>query len=386
MSGKNLNKSMKIILDELNRFKKDDYSFKSGRILGSMCTEPLPLAKDAYNIFFETNLGDPGLFPGSKEIEKSFISFVKKLLNAPKGSDGLIISGGTEGNITSMWLAKVLTGKKKIVVPEHAHFSFKKIASLMDMEVVSIPLTDSYVMDVEKFIDVVDSDTAVVVGVAGSTELGTIDPIPDLSRICIREDIFLHVDAAFGGYVIPFLKMLGYDVWDFDFKLNGVMSVSLDSHKMGCSAIPLGTIVFREGKWLDDISVESTCISSITQSGIAGTRSGGPVAAGYAVSKFLGMEGYKNIVKDCMDNTIYTRDRIKEIGLELAVEPTMNVLGVKIKNLDRMYNELVKMGWRIGRIDRLSCIRLVIMPHVKKTTIDSFIPVLEKVCKKVGEI
>jgi len=80
------------ILKELQSYQNKDFTFSSGRILGSMCTQPHPIAKEAYIKFLETNLGDPELFPGSKEIESKLISFFMNLLNAPKTATGLICS------------------------------------------------------------------------------------------------------------------------------------------------------------------------------------------------------------------------------------------------------------------------------------------------------
>jgi tyrosine decarboxylase/aspartate 1-decarboxylase len=213
------------IFTELKQFQQRDLCFSSGRILGSMCTVPHPIAREAYIKFLETNLGDPELCPGTKEIESRYIAFISKLLHAPKNSAGQIVSGGTEGNITSMWIAKQLSGKKEILLPKSAHFSFQKIASLMDMKLVEIPITQEYVMDVGQLKKKISKTTAAVVGLAGSTELGTIDPIPELSELCSDEQIFFHVDAAFGGFVIPFLKELQYTVPDLDFKLKGVSTI-----------------------------------------------------------------------------------------------------------------------------------------------------------------
>jgi len=374
------------ILKEIEKFGDKDFTYSSGRILGSMCTQPHPIAKEAYIKFLETNLGDPELFPGTKEIEDKLISFVGNLLNAPKNFVGQVCSGGTENNINAMWIAKQLTGKKEIIIPESAHFSFQKIASLMDMKLVTIRLKNNFCMDVDSVEKKINNNTAAVVGVAGSTELGCIDDIPKLSNICSDNNIFLHVDAAFGGFVIPFLKELGYDVPDFDFKLKGVSSISIDEHKMGYSAIPLGTLIIRDKKWIDEISVESHCVSGKKQSGLIGTRSGGPVAAAYVVAKYLGREGYKNLVKECMANTDYAEERINEIGLSLAVRPTMNVLGVKLKNPSRVVKKLTEFKWKVNKMDRLSCIRIVCMPHVSKNIIDDFIPDFEKTCKMVGEL
>ena len=374
------------ILAELQDYRNKDFTFSSGHILGSMCTQPHFIAKAVYMNFLETNLGDPRLFPGTKEIETKLISFISNLLNAPKTAAGLIGSGGTESNITAIWLAKNLTRKKEVIIPENAHFSFEKIASIMDIKLKTIPLTKDYNVNISDVRKKINKDTATVVGIAGSTELGSIDPIPDLSEICRDENIFLHIDAAFGGFIIPFLKELKYDIPDFDFSLKGVSSISVDVHKMGCSVIPLGVLFVRERKWLDEISVKTPYISSEKQVGILATRSGGPVAAAYAVTKYLGREGYKNLVKKCMDTTKYTEKKINDIGLSLVVKPTMNVLGIKLKNPSKVVHKLTELGWKVNKMDRLSSVRIVLMPHITKEIIDNFIPDLEKVCKEIGEI
>jgi tyrosine decarboxylase/aspartate 1-decarboxylase len=374
------------IFSELARLQQRDFCFSSGHILGSMCTVPHPIAREAYMQFLETNLGDPELCPGTKEIESRYIAFISGLLHAPKSSAGQIVSGGTEGNITAMWIAKQLSGKKEILLPTSAHFSFQKIASLMGMKLVEMPVTKKYVMDVAQMKKKIRTTTAAVVGLAGSTELGTIDPIPELSEICSDEHIFLHVDAAFGGFVIPFLKELHYKVPDFDFRLKGVCSISIDSHKMGYAAIPLGILMIRKKQWLESISVDSPYISSEKQVGILGTRSGAPVAAAYAVAQYLGHVGYKKLVESCMDITQYAENRIRELGLSLVMKPTMNVIGVKLKKPGVVVKKLSEQGWRVNKIERLSCIRLVLMPQITKQIIDEFIRVLKKTCEEVEEL
>jgi len=381
----NKNKYLKI-LKQLQNYKDKDFTFSSGRILGSMCTQPHPIAKKAYLEFLETNLGDPELFPGTRKIESEYISFISNLLNAPKTATGLIGSGGSESNITAIWISKNLSGNKEIIVPESAHFSFEKICSLMDIKLIYAPLNKDYTMDIKSLKKKISSKTAAVVGLAGSSELGTIDQINELGEICSDQNIFLHVDAAFGGFVIPFLKELGYKVNDFDFKLKGVSSVSIDAHKMGCSAIPLGALVIRDKKWLDGITVDTLYISIKKQAGILATRSGGPVAAAFAVAKYLGKDGYKSLVKKCIDNTFYAERKINDLGLSLVIKPTMNVLGIKIKRPEKLVNKLIDYGWRVNNMERLSAIRIVVMPHVTKKIIDDFIPDLEKACKEVGEI
>jgi tyrosine decarboxylase/aspartate 1-decarboxylase len=381
----NQNKRIKV-LNELKKFNDKDYTFSSGRILGSMCTQPHFIATEAYIKFLETNLGDPELFPGTKEMENKLLLFIMDLLNAPKSSTGLISSGGTESNITAIWIAKKLTGKSEILIPESAHFSFEKIGSLMNIKLVRIPLDKDYIVDISELKKMISKNTAAIIGIAGSTELGTIDPIPELSEICIDNNIFLHIDAAFGGFVIPFLKELKNNITNFDFQLKGVSSISIDAHKMGYSAIPLGALIIKKKEWLDEISVKTPYISSNKQAGLLATRSGGPVAAAYAVSKYLGKDGYKKLIKECMNKTEYSKKKIKNLGLNLVVEPTMNVIGIRLKKPSIVVKKLNDYGWKVNKMDRLSAIRIVLMPQITKEIIDKFIPDLEKACIEVGEL
>ena len=374
------------VIEELEKIREMDIHFDSSRILGSMCTRPHPIAVKAFEMFIETNLGDPALFPGTKEIEKRLVEIMKDFTNAPSNAMGLVVSGGTEGNITAIRIARALSKKRKVILPEGAHFSFQKIASLMNINLDFVRLDEHYCTDVNELEAKIDKNTAAVVAIAGSTELGTIDNIPVISEICSEKNVFLHVDAAFGGFVIPFLKEMGYELYDFDFKIEGVSSVQVDHHKMGCSVIPMGMLLVRNREWIEDVSIDSPYVSIPKQATILGTRPGASVAAAYAVIKYLGREGYKKIVEKCMQLTEYTAKRIEEIGLELPVKPTLNVIGIKLKNPRKVYEELSKKGWRVAKIERISCIRLVIMPHVTKNAVDKFIPDLEKICKKTGEI
>mgnify|MGYP006277206893 CR=1 FL=1 len=374
------------VIKKLADFQKKDYNFSSGRVLGSMCSQPHPIAKKAYYQFLETNIGDPGLFPGTKEIEKHFLSFILKFLNAPSTASGHIVSGGTEGNIAAMWIAKQLTEKKEIILPKSAHFSFQKIASLMNMNLSTIPVTRNQTMDTSKIKKKITKETAALVGIAGTTDVGAIDPIEELSEICEEEHIFLHVDAAFGGFIIPFLRQIGYDLPCVDFTLPGISTISLDAHKMGYAAIPLGTLVIRDKTWLEEISVKSQCISTEKQAGILGTRSGAPIAAGYAVAHHLGIKGYQELVKNVMDLTKYTLQKIKAIGLNTVTKPTLNVITVKVNHLNDIVNKLEEHGWKVNKVEHLSGFRIVIMPQITKSIIEEFIPVLEKTCKEVGEL
>ncbi len=362
----------KKIFEKLKDARSKDMTFSSGHILGSMCTRPHPVAVEAYRMFMETNLGDPGLFPGTREVEEDVIKMVGKMFHAPESLGGQMTSGGTESNLMALWVFKNISGKKEVIVPESAHFSFRKASSLMGLKVKILP-SKNRIADAGSLRDMISSDTACVVGVAGTTNLGLMDPIEEMGEICMDENVYFHVDAAFGGFVIPFLQKMGVIREKFDFEVSGVSSISVDPHKMGLSVIPSGVLITKEKEWFGAISVNSACTHTGNQMSILGTRPGAAAAATYAVMKYLGDDGYMKIVKRCMDITRYAEKKLKEEGFELVTEPRMNVIGIKLGNAGEIAGRLSGSGWKVGVDAENGFIRIVVMPHVKKKLIGEFV-------------
>ncbi len=352
------------IIEDLKSFKKEDHNFSSGRVMGSMCTEPLQVAEEVYKMFLETNLGNPGLYPGTKKLEKKVHDSVARLINA-KGMESLSVGGGTEGNIIALWRAREKTGKRKVLLPKSAHFSFEKACSLLDMKSEYVSLTDDYKMDTYDLKEKMDEDTAAVVGVAGTTEHGAIDPIEDISELV--NDVHLHVDAAFGGFVIPFLRDVGYDIQNFDFRIDGVDTISLDPHKMGMSPVPLGLLYSRDE---NDISIDSPYLTSDKQKSIRGTRASASIPAFWATIQYLGKKGYKVTIEDCMEKTYHLVDRMEDIGLDPSTDPTLNIASFKYDQPEKIVDELSENGWYISRTVHPEGLRFVVMPHVTRSSIE----------------
>ncbi len=371
------------VLNALKKASDKDYHFKDGRVLGSMCSDPSAIAKEAHTMFFEANLGNPGLYPGTLELENELIGMISKLLHG-ESLPGLTVSGGTEANITALWIAKKATGKTEVIFPRSAHFSFLKAADILGLKAIEVDLTEKFQMDISEVEKNLSKDIAAVVAIAGTTEFGVIDPIEELAELC--GETLLHVDAAFGGFVIPFLADLGYDIPRFDFELENVDFMSIDPHKMGLATIPSGVLLMRRMEYLEKIAVSSPYLTSPRQASLSGTRCSAGVASAYAVMKYLGREGYRGIVKDCMETTKYMVKRVREIGLEIAIEPIMNIVCMKMKEPEKVLAELDKLGWKASVTRYPKCLRVVVMPHVTNKIVDEFIPDLEKVCKIVNEI
>jgi tyrosine decarboxylase/aspartate 1-decarboxylase len=366
----------------LRKYKEKDLTHRSGRILGSMCTCPHPVGVKAYAMFLESNLGDPGLFPGTKALEDEVITMLGQLLGK-EDVYGHIITGGTEANLMAMRAARNLKNVEnpEIIVPKSAHFSFKKAADMLCLDLKMAELDDDYRLDISSVEDLICDNTVAIVGVAGTTELGKIDPIEDLSRICQEQDIYLHVDAAFGGYIIPFLKESGYDLPEFDFKLPGVSSITIDPHKMGLAPIPTGGILFRERKHLEAMAIETPYLTEDLQSTVVGTRTGAATAATWALLKHLGREGYREVATSCMDITHKLAEGIKEAGFELVTEPELNIVPFRSPEItvEELAQRLEDKGWAVSLATYPRSIRVIVMPHLKAEHINDFLKDLETI-------
>jgi len=133
------------------------------------------------------------------------------------------------------------------------------------------------------------------------------------------------------------------------------------------AAIPCGGIIFRDAKALDFIKTETPYLTDPFQYTFVGTRSGASAASAWAVFQFLGTEGFRKIVNSCMKITQLLTDGLKEAGYDLVVEPTLNLIAFRRTDCTKQLAEkLWQKGWYVSYVPRYDCIRVVVMPHVKK--------------------
>jgi tyrosine decarboxylase/aspartate 1-decarboxylase len=341
------------------------------RVLSSMCTYPHPVAVKAHVNYLHTNLGDPNLFPELAAFERRAITILGSFLGTADAV-GYITTGGTESNIQAVRASKLIYKKDKpnIIVPASAHQSFNKASDFMGVQLRKAQLNDNYAVEVASVESLIDDNTTCLVGIAGTTSLGVIDPISKLAKLARQNDIFLHVDAAFGGLVIPFLEKH----YKFDFNVDGVRSLTVDPHKMGMSTIPSGGLLFRGEGDFDALSMNT--FYSVERS-MTGTRSGASVAATLAVLEHLGYDGYKNVVAECMRLTNLCVERAAEFGVYPVIEPVMNVVAFRLPHLSKVALKLTARKWHVSIIN--NALRLVIMPHVTESTLVEFMADLEEI-------
>jgi tyrosine decarboxylase MnfA len=428
------------LLAELSFFSDTDTNFK--KVFSSMCTIPHPIAVAAQQQFSLSNIGDPGLFQGTSRMEIEIIRMSASMLNHPDSvsSFGHMTSGGTESNIEAVFHmknrflsfspfpsfhesetqkiqnnsklsnSKLSDSKLNLILPKTAHFSFEKIANLLDIELKKADIDSDFRVIPESVESFIDKNTIGLIGIAGNTEFGECDPIESLSEIALKYNLPLHIDAAFGGFVYPFLENKNENKSEnenkdgskneiankFAFDLPGVTSVSIDPHKMGLSVIPSGVLVFKDESFLnlslDKIKVQTPYLTSKYQSTLTGTRSGSSVAATYAVMKHLGFDGYKKNVAYCMDLVDHFKKELSKIGLKPYISPKINIVVVSIENknkkiadytdyaeIEKIRSQLLeKYGWNVSATKTIPALRFVLMPHVTKEDITRMISDLKE--------
>ena len=166
--------------------KKRGEDLCHSHILSSMCTVPHPVAVKAHMMFMETNLGDPGLFPGTASLERLLIERLGDLFHH-REAGGYATSGGTESNIQALRIAKAQkkVDEPNVVIPETSHFSFKKACDMLSLEARPVPIRKDFRMDADAAAGLIDNNTICLVGIAGTTEYGMIDPIAELAKIAV---------------------------------------------------------------------------------------------------------------------------------------------------------------------------------------------------------
>ncbi len=353
------------ILSRLRRLRAKDPFFGDGKILSSVSTKPLDVSLEAFKIFADTNALDTHIFSSVKILENEVIGWLGELLKNPNAY-GYVTTGGTEANIYALWVAKENhPDKHEIVAPRSAHYSIEKAARMMNLDIRRVEVDDNFRAKPDSIRKSISEDTLAVVLTAGTSALGMVDPVEEITEFC--DNVFVHVDAAFGGFIIPFL-----DRERVDFSLDNVDSITVDPHKMGMCPIPSGSILFRDNSLVDGIKFNPTYLPIETQT-LVGTRSGGAIAATWATIMRLGFDGYKKIAGQCMQNTALLCDELGKNHIHTVVEPDLNIVGIKVANPREVVDSLNRKGWKVSAIREPRCVRVVVMPHVKTEHIKKFV-------------
>ena len=259
------------------------------------------LSKAVYAKFFSWNALFTFQEAAAAKIENDVLDICVSLAGGTSESRANLTSGGTESNFCALhamrnWARQnrpdILT--PEVVAPYSVHATVHKVAQVLDIKLVTVAQCDDLSADLAGMEAAINSNTIGIVASAPNWPYGTIDPISALGELAIARDLWLHVDACVGAYILPFFRDLGESVPAYDLSVKGVRSLSGDLHKYGYAPKPCSTILWRSEEEQSHHYLPITqwpCGLYLSQ-GLVGSRPLAPVAAIWALMHYLGRAGY----------------------------------------------------------------------------------------------
>ena len=325
------------VLAELRRMAdEEDVAWESGRCSGTMYCgdhDHYGFMNEAFGMFAHVNTLQRDICPSATKFEAEILAMVLDLLHGEAITDttpgGLTTSGGT-GSIIHALLAyrdhaRQTRGieRPNFVMPETGHPAFTKGCHLFGIERRVAPIDPhTTLVDVDAMAALIDEQTIAIMGSACNYPYGTVDDIPALSELAQARGVGLHVDGCLGGFILPFGQELGYDIPMFDFRLPGVTSISVDTHKYGYAFKGSSTLLFRDKavRNAQYFYVADWTGGKYMSPGIDGSRSGGLLAATWAAMVQLGRDGYRDYARQIFA----TADEMKAA---VASHPELRLMG-----------------------------------------------------------
>jgi glutamate/tyrosine decarboxylase-like PLP-dependent enzyme len=380
------------VLKQMQALREKDVNWQDGRVFGLVYhagDEVYELLKEAYNMFFSENGLNPLTFPSLRQFETEVVEMAIDLLEGDEDAVGNMTSGGTESILMAVKTARdwARVNRPEISAPEMilpltAHPAFEKAAHYFNVDPVHVAVGDDFRADVVAAEAAITPNTILMVGSAPSYPQGIVDPITELAQVAQKHALLFHVDACMGGFMLPFVRQLGYPVPDFDFRVPGVTSISADLHKYGYAAKPASLILYRD----KDVRRHQLFVYTDWSGGIyasptmTGSRPGGAIAAAWAVMKHLGMEGYLSIADEVMRAAVAMQEGIRAIeGIEVLGSPAMSVfaIGSDSLNVFEIGDEMTLRGWHMDRQQFPSSLHMTVN-FAQTAMVDLFIQDLRK--------
>jgi glutamate/tyrosine decarboxylase-like PLP-dependent enzyme len=350
------------ILEQLAARKQDDVPWAEGKVFAYIYDagdEAKELLHQAYGLYMIENGLDPTSFPSCLELEKDVIGMAVELMNGGDDATGTFTSGGTESILLSLKTARDFYREQRpeitapeVLMPTTAHPAFHKACAYFDLKAVTVPVDDDFRANPAAMAAAVTDNTIMLVGSAPSYAHGVVDPIEALGELALKHDILFHVDCCVGGMYLPFAKKLGYDIPAYDFSVPGVTQMSLDFHKWGYAIKGASCVLYkqRELRRHQIFAHAQWAGYAVINPGVTSSKSGGPVAACWAILNYLGEEGYLRIVEQTHTASRKIIDAVAAIeGLEVMGEPSTNMFALRATDFDifPLAEDMKERGWYI---------------------------------------
>jgi glutamate/tyrosine decarboxylase-like PLP-dependent enzyme len=337
-----------------------DLPTQGGRLFAYVYDPAVPglddLAAAAHQLASHVNGLDPTAFPSLLAMENALVGAAARLLGGDAATVGSVTSGGTESLLLAVKAARDAhpeVARPRLVMPASAHGAFAKAAHYLRVELDIVPVNPATLRPtVSDLVAAIGPDTVLVAVSAPSYAHGVIDPITPVAAAAAEAGVRCHVDACFGGWLLPYLRRLGEPVPPFGFDVPGVTSISVDLHKYAYTPKGVSVLLHRDAAlrapqyfaWADWPGY--TLVNPVVSS----TRSGGPIAAAYATLRFLGDAGYLALARQTRDavrnlaDAVTATDRVRLLA---QPEATVVVFTSDEPRLDVfvLADELAARGW-----------------------------------------
>uniref|UniRef100_A0A0D9X8P8 Glutamate decarboxylase n=1 Tax=Leersia perrieri TaxID=77586 RepID=A0A0D9X8P8_9ORYZ len=358
------------------------------------------------------NYVDMDEYPVTTELQNRCVNMIAHLFNAPIKEDETAIGVGTVGSSEAIMLAGLAFKRKwqnkrkeqgkpcdkpNIVTGANVQVCWEKFARYFEVELKEVKLSEGYyVMDPVKAVELVDENTICVAAILGSTLTGEFEDVKLLNNLLTEKnketgwDVPIHVDAASGGFIAPFL----YPELEWDFRLPLVKSINVSGHKYGLVYPGVGWVIWRCKEDLPEelifhINYLGTDQPTFTLNFSKGSSQ---IIAQYYQLIRLGFEGYKNIMENCMENTAILRQGIEATGRFeiLSKEAGVPLVAFSLKDRDRytvfdISENLRRFGWIVpaytmpANAEHVAVLRVVIREDLSRSLAERLVVDIVKI-------
>lgn len=347
-------------LDRLQELQAGDLPVHGGRTLAYVYdggdAEVDRIGREAVASYAGSNALDPTAFPSLLTMENELVGFACGLLDAPVGAVGTVSSGGTESILLAVQGARDSrpdVSSPTMVIASTAHAAFHKAAHYFGVRAVVVPVGPDFRADAAAMAAAIDDTTVLVVVSAPSYAHGVVDPVDEIAAAASAAGVRCHVDACIGGWVLPYAARLGRAVRPWTFAVDGVTSISVDTHKYayapkGTSLLLHRSSALRRPQFFASAAWPGyTMLNQTTQS----TRSGGPIAGTWAVVTAIGDAGYLRLageVFEAVDRIVAAVEAEPALRIVVAPDSTLVALATDATcDPFTLTDELVSRGWYV---------------------------------------
>ncbi|XP_050325134.1 sphingosine-1-phosphate lyase isoform X1 [Bactrocera neohumeralis] len=365
------------------------YNWREGRVSGAVYgfkADLVELITEVYGKTSYTNPLHPDIFPGVCKMEAEVVRMACTLFHGDANSCGTMTTGGTESILMAckayrdFALETRNVQRPNMIVPRTVHAAFDKAAQYFKIHIIYVDVDPKTLeVDVQAVKRAINSNTILLVGSAPNFPYGTIDDIEAIAALGLKYDIPVHVDACLGSFVVALTREAGYKIKPFDFAINGVTSISADTHKYGFAPKGSSIILYSDQKYLNhQFTVTTDWPGGVYGSPtVNGSRAGGIIAACWATMMSFGHEGYLEATKRIVDTSRYIEAAIRKVdGVFVFGKPATSVvaIGSKVFDIFRLSDALCKLGWNLNALQFPSGIHICVTDmHTQPGVADKFI-------------